>query len=116
MPGAEFAWGRRDCILAVCDHVWAATGIDPAAPWRGAYGDEAGARAQMAPFGGVLGIMRAGMARAGFAEGAPADGRPVVAIVGGQEVAGIMRGRLVEMVGPRGRVLARVPVVAAWVI
>ena len=115
MKAAEF-WGRRDCITAVCDHVQAVTGVDPAAPWRGSYATETEAAAVMAPFGGVLGIMRHGMAAAGFAEGAPADGLPVVARVAGIEVAGIMRGRFVEMVTLRGTLKARVPVLAAWVI
>lgn len=113
---AEFAWGRHDCVLAVCDHIKRETGIDPARPWRGAYGSAEEAAAVLAPFGGVLGIMRHGMAAAGFREGEPEDNSPVVVRVGGAEVAGIKRGRLVEMVGPRGRVLARVPVLAAWVI
>lgn len=112
----RFEWGRHDCILAVCAHVAAVTGRDPAAPWRGSYSDEAGALAVMAPFGGVLGIMRHGMALAGFPEGAAADGAPVVARIGGQEVAGVMMGRFVGLVAPRGLVECRAPVLAAWVI
>lgn len=40
---APFAWGRRDCMLAVADVILAMTGVDPAAGWRGSYDDAPGA-------------------------------------------------------------------------
>lgn len=113
---AEFQWGRTDCILSVCDHVLRATGIDPALPWRCRYSTEAAARALMEPYGGVLGIMRHGMALAGFGEGEPLDGRPVVALVDGQETAGVMFGNRVGFMADRGLVEMRAPILTAWVI
>jgi len=109
-------WGSHDCIMAVCNHVLRQTGIDPAAPWRGSYNDEAGALALMLPFGGVLGIMRHGMAKAGFAEGPPGIGSPVVVDIGGHHVAGLNLGRFVVMAGRRGPVRARPAIIAAWCI
>jgi hypothetical protein len=40
-----FAWGSHDCALFVADCIWAMTGTDLAADYRGKYTDEAGAAA-----------------------------------------------------------------------
>ncbi|WP_047995114.1 hypothetical protein [Puniceibacterium sp. IMCC21224] len=40
-----FDWNGADCMASVCDYVADRWGVDPASPWRGAYSDEAGARA-----------------------------------------------------------------------
>lgn len=109
-----FVWGVSDCILSVCDHVRRMTGVDPAAPWRGTYDDEAGARAILQPFGGTLGIMRHGMAA--FPEGEPADGRPVVCDIAGREIAGVVFGGRIGFMAERGLIEMRAPVLAAWVI
>jgi hypothetical protein len=39
-----FVWGERDCALWAADCVMDITGIDYAAPFRGQYNDEAGAK------------------------------------------------------------------------
>lgn len=117
MRAVDFVWGRSDCILQVCDHVKAVTGVDPAAAWRGTYDSEAAAQAVMAPFGGVLGIMAHGMAAAGFEQGPPAPGRPAVVVIGGEQTAGIVRNDgLVEVSTTRGRMKARLQVLMTWVI
>jgi uncharacterized protein DUF6950 len=50
----DFAWGRHDCMLFAADWALALTGRDPAAPWRGTYSDEAGARAIIQASGGPI--------------------------------------------------------------
>lgn len=40
-----FAWGTADCCIVLADYVRDVTGIDGAAPLRGAYADRAGWRA-----------------------------------------------------------------------
>ena len=113
----QFVWGRTDCILATCDHVQRCTGIDPAAPWRGSYSDEAGATAIYEAHGGVLGLMVHGMALAGFAAGDAAPGRPVVCRVGGHEVAGVCFGRRIGFLAEdRGLIEMRAEILGAWVV
>lgn len=114
---SAFAWGQTDCIMATCNHVLAVTGIDPAGPWRGSYADEVGARIIFEPYGGVLALMRHGMARAGFVTGEAAPGRPVVAALMGHEIAGVCFGdRIGFMADGRGLVEMRAQVLEAWVI
>lgn len=55
-----FAWGVRDCCLWAADAVQALTGHDPAAPWRGTYGDAAGARLVLRKLGGLAGVASLG--------------------------------------------------------
>ena len=47
-----FVWGEHDCCLFACDCVAAMTGVDPAARFRGGYGDAAGARQALRRYGG----------------------------------------------------------------
>jgi len=113
----RFEWGRTDCIMSVCNHVRDLTGTDPAGPWRGSYSDEAGAAAICAAHGGVLGLMRHGMALAGFATGPRGPGRPVVCLIGGHEIAGVDMGqRIAFMAEGRGMVEMRAEVLEAWVL
>lgn len=113
---SAFVWGETDCIMATCNHVRDMTGIDPAAPWRGTYDDEAGAVAIYQPFGGVLGLFKHGMALAGFhmtQHNQP--GFPVVCAVGGHEVAGVYLGsRVAFMAAGRGVVEMRAKILGAW--
>lgn len=112
---AQFAWGSHDCIMATCDHVLRVTGIDPAAPWRDSYADEAGAMAIYEAHGGVLGLFTEGMARAGFEPGSDALGAAVVARIGDTEIVGVNFGAMVGFVHPtRGVTEVRLPIVAAW--
>lgn len=113
----RFVWGETDCIMSMCNHVMDVTGRDPAAPWRGAYSDEAGARAIYEAHGGPLGLVRHGMALAGFVEGEAVDGSPVVAGFQGHEIAGIMcRGRVCFMMEGRGMLETRAQILGAWVL
>ena len=113
-----FVWGKSDCIMATCDHVSRETGIDPAAPWRGSYSDEAGAIAIYQPFGGVLGLFKHGMALAGFKMTQHLQpGFPVVCDVAGHEIAGVWLGpRVAFMAHGRGCVEMRVKVLGAWAL
>ncbi len=60
----EFVWGKRDCILFCTDWVWAVTGTDPAARWRGTYHSEAEAQAIIDGFGGLAALCDEGYAGA----------------------------------------------------
>ncbi len=61
-----FGPGRCDCVLFACDWVAAATGVDPAAPWRGRYATARGAARIIARAGGLAALVAGGMARAGI--------------------------------------------------
>lgn len=112
-----FQWGRGDCILSVCDHVAAVTGIDPAAPWRGSYSDEAGAEAICREFGGVAALFAHGMARAGFIRADAASfGWPVAVRFDGHEIVGICTGDRLAFRHIRGVVELRLPVLGAWAV
>jgi len=54
-----FAWGKFDCAIWTADWIRDATGVDPAANYRGKYSDEAGAAAI---FGSDLGAFAATIA------------------------------------------------------
>ena len=115
----KFVWGETDCIMSVCNHIRQTTGVDPAAPWRGTYSDEAGAQAIYAAHGGVLGLMRHGMALAGIATTARAahDGAVVVCQMGAHEVAGIVFDRRVGfMFEGQGMIETRAKVLEEWAI
>lgn len=115
---SAFVWGKTDCILAVCNHVRDQTGIDPAAPWRGTYDDEAGAMAIYQQYGGVLGLFKHGMGLAGFAMTKHLQpGFPVVCDVAGHEVAGLNIGnRVAFMAAGRGVVEMRAKILAGWAL
>lgn len=110
----RFEWGRHDCILAVCNYVATRWGVDPAAPWRGSYRDEAGAQAILDRHGGLFSLFDLGMTMAGFERTEPATGLPVVCVVAGHEVAGIAFGRRVGFVAERGMIEGRAEPLAAW--
>lgn len=46
-----YQWGQNDCALFASDMIWAVTGQDFGKPFRGAYADEAGAKAMLAAHG-----------------------------------------------------------------
>jgi cell wall-associated NlpC family hydrolase len=54
-----FSWGANDCMLFAADAIAAMTDVDLAAGFRGAYADEAGANAVLAPYGGIAGLLTA---------------------------------------------------------
>lgn len=112
----KLIWGSSDCIMATCDHVLRVTGIDPAAPWRGSYADEDGARAIYEAHGGVLALFEYGMARAGFARGPRKWGQPVVSSIGDKQIVGIDLGKRCAFMMARGCIEMPAKVVASWVI
>ena len=109
-----FVYGLTDCLPSVAGHVARATGRDPFGPWRGAYGDEAGAAAILNQWGGMVAFADHAMGLVGLGRGEPCDGAPVIASVRGREVAGIMLGGRIGFVAPRGMVETRAPILAAW--
>lgn len=113
---SALVWGRSDCIMATCDHVLRVTGIDPAAPWRGSYADEAGARAIYEAYGGVLALFDYGMGLVGFSQGPRQRGRPVVASIMGNQIVGIDLGKRCAFMMERGCIEMPAKVVASWVI
>ena len=115
---SQFVWGETDCIMATCNHVRDTTGIDPAAPWRGTYHDEAGAVAIYSPYGGVLALFKHGMGQVGFKMTQHLqEGFPVVCDVAGHEVAGVWLGpRVAFMAAGRGCVEMRAKVLGAWAL
>lgn len=64
-----FEWGRCDCTSAVCDIFAALHGVDPLAPWRGAYADERTALRIVAGLGGVSAALAEMARRAGLTPG-----------------------------------------------
>lgn len=87
---APFAWGQHDCCLFAADAVLALTGSDPAAAWRGAYSDAAGAARLLAELGGVRAIaaahgreIRPLAARLGDVGVLEHDGRDLLAVCAG---------------------------------
>ncbi|OWU83803.1 hypothetical protein ATO6_15330 [Oceanicola sp. 22II-s10i] len=110
-----FSYDGADCILSVCDHLLRMTGVDAAAPWRGTYSDEEGAREIWHAAGGKLALFRDGMARAGFRLAEPAPSWPVVADLFGHEMPGLWTGaRVMLRLDGRGVFEAPLPILAAW--
>lgn len=60
-----FVWGESDCFCWVSDWIHQVRGVDPAAPWRGRYSDEAGAIAFYGEIG-FTALVEAAMAAAGL--------------------------------------------------
>jgi len=110
-------WGRADCILSVADHILRVTGIDPAAPWRGTYDDEEGARRILAAHGGALGLFDYGMTWAGFDRTSDRrKGNPVVCQMGDMQIAGVDMGRRVMFRMERGVIECPAAILGAWAI
>jgi hypothetical protein len=113
---AQFVWGETDCIMATCNYVRDMTGIDPAAPWRGTYIDEAGAQAIWQAHGGVLAMADRIMGQAGFNRAEPHPGFPVVCDFGGHEVAGVHIGPMTAFMGLHGCVETRAKILGCWAL
>lgn len=115
-------WGERDCCLFPAGWVLRATGVDPAAAWRGAYASRREAWALIRARGGIERAIGEDMAAAGFVPTSdPMSGdvglvevavglrRPVTLVVGAIRV-----GRLWAVKAHLGMVAGRYPVRAAW--
>lgn len=120
-----WAWGGKDCALWVADWVKAATGKDPAAPYRGAYHDADTCHALLKREGGFMPLIGWRMDECGFGRtqspvagdvgivNAPlelADRMPAV-----QTICAIrVDGAWVMRMAPRGFHVEDVPLVTAW--
>ena len=86
----EHVWGVWDCCLFPAAWVQDQTGVDAAAPWRGLYDDEDGARAFVQAEGGIVrtmaraarlaGLLRASQPKAGAVGIVRADPEPMGAV------------------------------------
>lgn len=92
---SRFAWScPDDCLTGVGAYAGLLTGTDPCAPWRGAYSDEAGARAILAAGGGAFVILDKAMTSAGLKRVQQAErGDVVCAQFGEEQVGGICLGQ-----------------------
>lgn len=61
-----FEWGVADCCTAACDVHLRLTGVDPMAPWRGAYHGPRGALRLIRDQGGLPAMAAQMAARAGM--------------------------------------------------
>lgn len=82
----QFGWGAKDCALFGADAVFALTGVDHGAAFRGKYDDAAGAAQALKTFGGGT-ILRTfdqflPRVRAAFAQ------RGDLAMIGGRGITG----------------------------
>lgn len=113
-PGVVY--GSLDCMLAVSDHVLRVTGIDPAAPWRGAYSSAEDAERLIAEHGTLYGLAAYAMRRAGFRTGPPMPGYPAVADFRGHQMACLVVSETrCAFKGEAGAYVTRAPVLEAWV-
>ena len=64
-----FAWGACDCSSAACDVFACLHGVDPLAPWRGAYTGAAGAARLIRSMCGPQALAREMAARSGLVPG-----------------------------------------------
>jgi hypothetical protein len=72
----RWAWGETDCVMFLAGWLIAARGIDPAAPYRGAYRTAAECYALAEREGGLLRLLGRALARAGLepvSEAMPGD-------------------------------------------
>jgi len=82
-----FEWGSFDCALFACDCVWAQTGEDPAAEFRGKYATQEQAEA----FGSVSAIAERIAAQFGLSEIGPTHaGRGDVVLIDNQTAQGAL--------------------------
>jgi hypothetical protein len=109
---SRHVWGVSDCVMSVGDHVFRSTGFDPCVIWRGTYSTKEGSEVICAVHGGVLGLCKFAMARFPMCE--PYYGAPVVASLGGNEIAGIYFDNRVAFMVEYGMLEGRAPILAAW--
>lgn len=116
----RWAWGSHDCTLFAADWVRFATGVDPAAGWRGRYADASQCRALLGAAGGLEIVVTRAMAGMGFAEVAAAlTGdvglvRAPTEIDGMGVVAAIRQGDLWVVRSIRRVIAAPFPMLRAW--
>jgi len=115
-----FEWGHHDCCTFIAGWAKRVTGLDPAAPWRGAYCSEAMAEAIVRQGGGLGPVLHAALKPQGWVAVtgcAPGDISVVEAPTprGKRLVASIFAGRgKFAMLTQRGLVAAQVPFLLGW--
>lgn len=116
-------WGRSDSMLLIADWMLAATGRDPAAPWRGRYSSPLGAARIIRRAGGKAALLDDGFARVGCALSVPPkDARcgdvglvPARTTAGRIEPVGAIRSGSCWVVRtPRGLLAGPAEAIAAW--
>lgn len=98
-----FAWGRADCFLFVAGWAFAVTGVDPAARYRGTYGDVRAARRLIRENGGAVRFAERVLADAGYSR----IRVPALGDVGLVRVAGLWRRCDQVTFGPVGAICVR---------
>lgn len=125
LAGDRWAWGSRDCALAVADYVLAATGRDPGTPFRGRYQTRLGCERLVTRYGGLVAVMAAGAALAALQRtDAPKEGDIGVAPmpvmrrnrVAQEPTAGFCLGRQWAFFTPGGLIFMNSTPLAAWVV
>lgn len=99
-----FSVGGNDCLLFCADWILEATGVDPAAEWRGTYDEPIGALRQLRRFGART-LEEAATQALGDPLPAPAFAQrgDIVSVESEGEVAlGICIGAEIILVGPAG--------------
>ncbi len=104
---APFRWGAHDCVLWAADAIVACTGQDPAAEWRGRYGNETEAEAIILRAGGLAELVAGAQATRGAGEcpvGQAQRGDTVLVQYGNTLMMGVVLGDLVAVPGLDGLV------------
>lgn len=114
----RFALGSWDCALFCAEWFRMRHGEDIGAAWRGRYKTPLGLQRLLRAQGGLVALFDGILAPRGFLRTiAPQRGDIAVVETLQGQVAGVVAGQSVLMVGERGfleRALAYAPVVAAW--
>lgn len=117
MRTTRFARGTNDCDAIMSDYVFALTGRDPMAKWRGTYDDDAGAMALIEAAGGNGALVREGMASLGLEPhpGPARRGDVVVIDYHGEEVMGLYLDPFTALKTARGARQSRfAKIISVW--
>lgn len=115
--------GSHDCMLFPTDWLLEITGLDAAAPWRGHYKTERGARLILSREGGMIALMGKGAERVGARALAPAHAPPgSVGVVlaptsdGAQHMGAIRTPCGWAVLSDAGVTVHPLPALAAWAV
>lgn len=119
VAATSFVWGLVDCLMQPADWALSLTGTDPAAPWRGTYADEAGARDILEAAGGLVALMASALEPRGWIrveDPAPGDigALEMPTVDGPQLVGGVKTERFWSVRGRTGLGLVSARCLAAW--
>jgi hypothetical protein len=115
---SAFSWERQsDCLMWLADWMRVKRGIDPGVPWRGAYRTALGAMRIVTEAGGMVALVEKGLAPFGILRTeTPHRGDIAIVDLAGAATGAIVLGKSCAMLGPRGIVIGRAPLVAAWAL